>query len=156
SSGTTTTSNAATSSSTATTATLTAASGIPPLKQFVPADQPTSNKLGLEKFYQYTGINTGSGAAVLNNLASGNAAWNYNALSNPPRGAATFVRMTYNSLDASDSAMGFGWSLEASTVQRLGTPLDFHPRPHPTTITLTDGDGTSHLFVLGSDGVTWQ
>ena len=156
SSGTTTTSSAGSTSSAATAATLTAATGVPPLQQFVPADQPTSNKLGLEKFYQYTGVNTGSGSAVLNNLASGNAVWSYNAFSNPSRGFATFVRMTYNSLDTSDSSMGFGWSLSASTVMRLGTPLDFHPRPHPTTITLTDGDGTSHLFVLGSDGVTWQ
>jgi RHS repeat-associated protein len=128
---------------------------VPALAQPASVDQPTSNKLGLEKFYQYTGVNTGSGSSVLNNLASGNAVWSYNAFSNPSRGFATFVRMDYNSLDTSDSSMGFGWSLEASTVMRLGTPLDFHPRPNPTTITLTDGDGTGHLFVLGSNGV-WQ
>ena len=29
---------------------------------------------------------------------------------------------------------------------RLGTPLDFHPNPNPTEVTLTDGDGTSHGF----------
>jgi RHS repeat-associated protein len=143
------------SATTANTSVPAAANGVPPLQQFVPVDQPTSNKLGLEKFYQYTGVNTGAGSSVLNNLSSGNAVWSYNAFSNPSRGFATFVRMAYNSLDTSDSSMGFGWSLQASTVQRLGTPLDFHPRPNPTTITLTDGDGTSHLFVLGSTGV-WQ
>jgi hypothetical protein len=128
---------------------------VAPLAQLASVEQPTSNQLGLEKFYQYTGVNTGSGSSVLNNLASGNAVWSYNAFSNPSRGFATFVRMTYNSLDTSDSSMGFGWSLETSTVTRLGTPLDFNLPFHPTEITLTDGDGTSHLFVLGQDGV-WR
>jgi RHS repeat-associated protein len=128
---------------------------VAPLAQLASVEQPTSNQLGLEKFYQYTGIDTGSGSSVLNNLASGDAVWSYNAFSNPSRGFATFVRMAYNSLDTSDSSMGFGWSLEASTVTRLGTPLDFNLPFHPTEITLTDGDGTSHLFVLGQDGV-WR
>ena len=128
---------------------------VAPLAQLASVEQPTSNQLGLEKFYQYSGVNTSSGSSVLNNLASGNAVWSYNAFSNPSRGFATFVRMAYNSLDTSDSSMGFGWSLEASTVTRLGTPLDFNLPFHPTEITLTDGDGTSHLFVLGQDGV-WR
>jgi len=131
------------------------ANGVPPLTQPASVVQPTSNQLGLERFYQYTGVNTGSGSAVLNNLASGNAVWSYNAFSNPSRGFATFVRLAYNSLDTSDSSMGFGWSLSASTLMRLGTPLDFQPRPSPTTMRLTDGDGTTHLFVLGAGGV-WQ
>ena len=37
---------------------------------------------------------------------------------------------------------------QASSPIRLGTALDFHPNPHPTRVTLTDGDGTSHFFDL--------
>ena len=128
---------------------------VAPLTQLATVEQPSSGQLGLEKFYQYTGVATGSGSAVLNNLVNGNAVWSYNAFSNPSRGFATFVRTTYNSQDTSDSSMGFGWSLETSTVQRLGTPLDFDLPFDPTEVTLTDGDGTSHEFILGQNGV-WQ
>jgi YD repeat-containing protein len=66
--------------------------------------------------------------------------------------------MTYNSLDTSTSAMGFGWSLSASSLMRLGTPLQFHPpgQDWPTTIRLTDGDGTTHTFTLNTHGSTNQ
>jgi len=133
-------------------------SGVPtiaPLNQPASVAQPGSDQLGLEKFYQYTGVNTGSGSALLNNAANGNVVWSYNAFSNPSRGFATFVRLAYNSMDTSDSSMGFGWSLQASSLMRLGTPLDFHPNPNPTTITLTDGDGTSHWFTWNSSTSQW-
>jgi len=126
------------------------------LPQGASVTQPTSNLLGLEKFYQYTGVGTGSGTALLNNADAGNTVWSYNAFSNPSRGFATFVRLAYNSMDTSNSAMGFGWSLQASTLMRLGTPLDFHPNPSPTTVTLTDGDGTGHLFTFNSSTGQWQ
>jgi RHS repeat-associated protein len=125
------------------------------LKQAASVEQPSSDLLGLEKFYQYTGTDTGSGGSLLNNDDAGNAVWQYNAFSNPSRGFQTFVRMAYNSMDTSESSMGFGWSLQASTLQRLGTPLDFLPNKNPTTVKLTDGDGTSHLFTKNPDG-TWQ
>jgi len=133
-------------------------SGLPvigPLNQVTSVARAATNKLGLEKYYQYTGVNTGSGGALLNNDDTGNTVWSYNAFSNPSRGFATFVRMSYNSMDTSTSSMGFGWSLEASTLMRLGTPLDFHPNPNPTTITLTDGDGTSHAFTWNSTTSQW-
>lgn len=133
-------------------------SGVPaiaPLNQPASVEQPGSNLLGLEKFYQYTGVNTGSGSALLNNACNGNAVWSYNPFSNPSRGFATFVRLAYNSMDTTDSSMGSGWSLQASTLMRLGTPLDFHPNPAPTTITLTDGDGTSHWFTWNSATSQW-
>ncbi len=130
--------------------------GIAPLAQNQAVVEPTSDQLGLEKFYQYTGKNTGAGATVMANLASGNAVWSYNVFSNPSRGLATFLRMAYNSLDTSDSAMGFGWSLQASSVMRLGSPLDFHPNPNPTKVTLTDGDGTSHFFNFDSATGQWK
>jgi hypothetical protein len=127
---------------------------VPTLKQAASVDQPSSDLLGLEKFYQYTGTDTGGGGSLLTNEDAGNAVWQYSAFSNPSRGFRTFVRMAYNSMDTSESSMGFGWSLQASSLMRLGTPLDFLPNPHPTTVKLTDGDGTGHLFTKNSDG-TW-
>jgi RHS repeat-associated protein len=133
-----------------------AAGGVAGLAQKVGVEQPTSNELGLEKFYQYVGKNTGSGTAALVNQHSGNLVWSYDPIANPSRGPATFLRMTYNSLDTSASSMGFGWSLSAASVMRLGTPLQFHPpgQDWPTTIRLTDGDGTTHTFTLNKHGST--
>jgi YD repeat-containing protein len=135
-------------------ATTSAAGTVPALVQATSVQRSSSDLLGLEQYFQYTGVNTGSGASLLNNDDTGNVVWNYNAFSDPSRGFQTFVRLDYNSMDTSQSSMGFGWSLQASTLMRLGTPLDFHPQSHPTTVTLTDGDGTTHTFTLGSDG-TW-
>jgi RHS repeat-associated protein len=133
-----------------------AAGGVAGLGQKVGVERPTSNELGLEKFYQYVGKNTGSGTAALVNQHSGNLVWSYDPISNPSRGPATFVRLTYNSLDTSASSMGFGWSLSAASVMRLGTPLQFHPpgQDWPTTVRLTDGDGTTHTFTLNTHGST--
>ncbi|MBQ0894377.1 hypothetical protein KBX37_14940 [Micromonospora sp. U56] len=64
--------------------------------------------------------------------------------------------MSYNSLDTTDSVAGFGWSLQASSMMRLGTPLDFHPNPNPTKVTLTDGDGTSHWFTWDAATSQWK
>ncbi|MFE5026871.1 DNRLRE domain-containing protein [Streptomyces sp. NPDC056656] len=129
--------------------------GIPSLKQNVAVEDPTSNSLGLEKFYSYTGKNTGAGSSVMNNLASGNAVWSYNAFNNPGRGLNTFARFSYNSLDTSDTVLGAGWSGQTAGPVRLGAPLDFHPNPNPTEIRLPDGDGTTHVFAKQADG-TWK
>ncbi|MGP4050000.1 DNRLRE domain-containing protein [Streptomyces sp. 2A115] len=128
---------------------------IPALKQNVAVEDPTSNSLGLEKFYSYTGKNTGSGATVMNNLASGNSVWSYNAFNNPGRGLNTFARFSYNSLDTSDTVLGAGWSGQTAGPVRLGAPLDFHPNPNPTEIRLPDGDGTTHVFSKQPDG-SWK
>ncbi|MFF3288106.1 DNRLRE domain-containing protein [Streptomyces sp. NPDC003023] len=130
-------------------------SGIPPLKQNVAVEDPTSNQLGLEKFYSYTGKNTGAGSTVMNNLAAGNSVWQYNAFTNPGRGLSTFARFAYNSQDTSDTVAGHGWSFQAAGPIRLGAPLDFHPNPNPTEIRLPDGDGTTHAFRKQEDG-TWN
>ncbi|MDQ0844623.1 RHS repeat-associated protein [Streptomyces sp. V1I6] len=129
--------------------------GIPSLKQNVAVEDPTSNSLGMEKFYSYTGKNTGAGSTVMNNLAAGNTVWQYNAFTNPGRGLSTFARFAYNSLDTSDTVAGHGWSFQASGPIRLGAPLDFHPNPNPTEIRLPDGDGTTHVFRKQPDG-TWK
>ncbi|WP_075018058.1 DNRLRE domain-containing protein [Actinacidiphila rubida] len=133
----------------------TSSGGIGSLAQATGVEEPGSNQLGLEKFYQYTTRATGAGAALYSNASSGNTVWNYNAFSNPSRGFATFVRVSYNSLDTTDAAMGYGWSLQASTPTRLGSPLDFHPNPNPTEVTMTDGDGTSHVWTWNSTTSTW-
>lgn len=91
------------------------------------------------------------------NQFNGNAVFGYNAFSHPGRGLRTFLRMSYNSMDTEDSGAGPGWALSASTIQRLGTPLDFGAVSpgwcgHPATVTLTDGDGTSHRFRLNRNG----
>ncbi|GAA3815834.1 hypothetical protein GCM10022403_056700 [Streptomyces coacervatus] len=128
---------------------------IPPLKQNVAVEDPTSDSLGLEKFYSYTGKNTGAGSTVMNNLASGNTVWSYNAFTNPGRGITTFARFSYNSLDTSDTVSGAGWSAQLAGPVRLGAPLDFHPNPNPTEIRLPDGDGTTHVFTKQADG-SWK
>ncbi|MGW4163133.1 golvesin C-terminal-like domain-containing protein [Streptomyces sp. NPDC004788] len=128
---------------------------IPPLKQNVAVEDPTSNALGLEKFYSYTGKNTGAGSTVMNNLSSGNSVWSYNAFTNPGRGLTTFARFAYNSLDTSDTVTGAGWSAQLAGPIRLGAPLEFHPKPNPTEIRLPDGDGTTHVFTKQPDG-SWK
>jgi RHS repeat-associated protein len=127
---------------------------LPQLPQQIRVEDPTSDLLGLEKFYSYAGKNTGAGGAAMNNLYAGNTVWSYNALSNPSRGLSTFVRMAYNSLDTSASSMGFGWSLQTSTIQRLGSQLSFHPpgQKWPTQVRATDGDGTTNVWVLDTHG----
>ncbi|MER6919120.1 DNRLRE domain-containing protein [Streptomyces spiralis] len=129
-----------------------ASGGVAGLAQAETIEDPTSDQIGLEKFYSYAGKNTGAGSTVMDNLASGNAVWSYNAFTNPGRGLGTFTRFAYNSLDTSDTVMGPGWSPQASAPIRLGAALDFHPNPNPTEVTLVDGDGTSSVFTKQSDG----
>lgn len=127
--------------------------GVPPSKHEVTAEYPTSDQLGLEDFHAYAGKNTGAGSALMSNLHAGNAVWSYNSFSNPSLGFSTFLRLAYNSQDASSTPAGYGWSLQASSPVRLGTPLDFHPSALlPKQITLTDGDGTSHVFSKNKKG----
>ncbi|WP_214324798.1 DNRLRE domain-containing protein [Nonomuraea sediminis] len=131
-----------------------ASHGLPQLPQQIRIDSPTSDLLGLEKFYSYTGKNTGAGATALVNPYAGNLVWSYNAFSNPSRGAQTFVRMAYNSLDTSSASLGYGWSLQTSTLSKLGSQVYFHPpgQAWPSQVRLTDGDGTTHVWTLDTHG----
>ncbi|MEW2352547.1 RHS repeat-associated core domain-containing protein [Spirillospora sp. NPDC029432] len=129
-------------------------SGVEGLAQDVTVEDATSGQLGLEKFYQYSGVNTGSGSDIKVNQFSGNAVWGYTPFSHPSRGPTTFLRLAYNSLDTSDVYAGPGWTISASSVQRLGTPLQFSGGlpGHPASVTLVDGDGTSHVYKLNKNG----
>ncbi|WP_285749810.1 DNRLRE domain-containing protein [Lentzea sp. NBRC 105346] len=140
---------------------LSATGGIPALPQNVTVEDPTSDQLGLEKFYSYAGKSTGAGSNVLVNQFAGNTVWSYDAFANPGRGLNTFTRLTYNSMDTSATSLGQGWSLAASGLTRLGAYLELHPKgqDYPSRITLPDGDGTSHTFNLNkhnsSDPAQW-
>ncbi len=135
---------------------LSAGAGVEALAQAVAVDKPTSDELGTEAFYKYAGVDTGAGGAAQTNLHAGNGVWTYAPWSHPSRGDfSTFVNLTYNAGDTSGSSMGFGWSLRASSVTRLGSPLDFQPDLNPTTVVLTDGDGTSHTFSWDAATSQW-
>ncbi|ONI86988.1 hypothetical protein ALI144C_10125 [Actinosynnema sp. ALI-1.44] len=129
---------------------------VPTLNQDVRVENPTSDQLGLESFSSYTSVKTGAGGTVSVNQFSGNAVWGYNVFSNPSRGPSSFVRLNYNSKDTATAYGGPGWSIAASTLNRLGTPLDFTgvlPGVQwSEEIVLTDGDGTSHRWKLNRHG----
>src|SRR6266536_2638790 len=114
----------------------------------------TTGELGLENFYRYSGRASGTGSLTMVNLHTGNAIFTYDAFANPSRGHSTSVQITYNSLERDDSSMGLGWSLSATALTRLGSPLAFHPpgQSWPSDVTLVDGDGTSHVFKLDKHG----
>ncbi|MEU8888721.1 DNRLRE domain-containing protein [Streptomyces sp. NPDC048442] len=125
------------------------------LEQPVAVEDPTADRLGMEKYHSYTGKNTGAGSTFMSNLGSGNGVWSYNAFNNPGRGLNTFLRLSYNAQDTSDTQLGHGWSAQAAGPMRLGTMLDFHPDSAPGEVYITDGDGTQHLFKKQGDG-TWR
>ncbi|MEU3625157.1 hypothetical protein BS329_20935 [Amycolatopsis coloradensis] len=130
--------------------------GVPTHDQDVRVEEPTSDQLGLEQFYSYGGVATGAGGNLSVNQFSGNGVWNFDVLSNPSRGQASFVRLSHNTSDTSDAYAGYGWSVTTSTLNRLGTPLEFGGLlpgilGWPTTVTLVDGDGTSHVFELNKN-----
>src|SRR6266508_3163638 len=93
---------------------LSATSGIASLDQSVAVEEPTSDQLGVEKFYPYSGMSTGAGSLVMNNLFAGNTVWSYNAFANPSRGLSTFVRMAYNSQDTNGNTMTFTYEVRRS------------------------------------------
>ncbi|TGA90940.1 RHS repeat-associated core domain-containing protein, partial [Streptomyces sp. MZ04] len=129
--------------------------GIGGLEQATAVEDPTADRVGMEKHHAYTGKNTGAGSTLMSNLGSGNATWSYNAFTNPGRGINTFARFTYNAQDTSDSQLGHGWSAQTAGPLRLGSMLDFHPDAEPGEAYVIDGDGTQHLFRKQGDG-SWK
>ena len=131
------------------------AAQLPQLDQQIRVEDPTSDQLGVEHFYSYSSVATGAGSAAMVNNYAGNGVWSYLPFSHPSRGPDTSVAMTYNSLDTSRSSMGFGWSLRAATVQRLGSRLAFSPpgQTWPSQVRLLDSDGTTSVFTLETHGL---
>ncbi|WP_185749187.1 Ig-like domain-containing protein [Humibacillus xanthopallidus] len=138
--------------------------GNPPIDQPVVVDKDLEGHLGLERFWQYEGTDTGAGSQALTNVSNGNTLWRWSPFSAPGRGLATTVDLTYNSLeDHSESPAGNNVSLAVSGLTRLGNPLDIHPNRADTIsgrsnkyVTFTDGDGTTHKFTgtTQTDGTT--
>ncbi|MBA3780533.1 MAG: DNRLRE domain-containing protein [Nocardioides sp.] len=118
-------------------------------------EDPSSDELGLEKFGSFTGEATGEGSQMLVNLASGNAVWAHDLMGNPSVGPSTFVRMTYNAGDVTDAGTGFGWSVQASTLTRLGSRLSV-PSGKSTAkeMSFIDGDGTTHYYRIDDQAST--
>ncbi|MCW3002037.1 MAG: hypothetical protein JWQ20_1335 [Conexibacter sp.] len=58
-----------------------------------------STRLGLEKFWDYDSVDTGSGSQLLVNSDTGNLLWHDVPIVNPGRGLSTFVNIDYNSLE---------------------------------------------------------
>lgn len=130
---------------------------VPQARERVVVERAGSDRLGLERFYQYTRAEAGAGAAVAVNAANGNAATSWNLFAHPSLGPAAFLRLTHNTQDASDTVAGPGWSLSASTLTRLGSPLHFETGQNigigfPDSVRMIDGDGTSHTFRLDRHG----
>ena len=129
--------------------------GNKPIDQPVVVNRDLEGALGLERYWQYEGENTGAGSQTLTNVANGNVMWRWSPFFAPGRGLATMVDLTYNSLeDHSESPAGNNMSLSISGLTRFGYGLDIHPnradeisgRGAKKYVTLTDGDGTTHVF----------
>ena len=123
--------------------------------------------LGLERYYQYDGEETGAGMGHLVNVANGNSLLRWTPFQSPGRGLSTVMDLTYNSLEQkSESPAGNNWSLSISGLIRLGNPLDVHPNKADEIsgranrwVQFTDGDGTTHRFEgnQAADGtVYWE
>ncbi|MFD7156158.1 DNRLRE domain-containing protein [Kribbella sp. NPDC059898] len=111
-------------------------------------EDPTSNKLGLEKYLSYAGEETGGGSQLLTNLYNGNVVWSYDALSNPSIGPSAFVRLAYNSLDGLDAGAGYGVSVQAATLARVGSGLLVN---NSNVVSFIDGDGTTQFYRVATD-----
>ncbi|TGN66335.1 hypothetical protein EXE59_22035 [Nocardioides eburneiflavus] len=112
-------------------------------------EDASSNQLGLERWLTYAGEATGAGSGVMTNLYEGNLVWSYDPISNPSVGPSTFVRLAYNSTDVTDDGTGFGWSVQTSTLTRLGSRLSVPSSDNgaaPQEMTFIDGDGTTHVY----------
>ncbi len=121
-----------------------------PFEQAVAIDLKLPVGLGLERYYPYVGEPVGAGMENIVNVASGNSILRWTPFSSPGRGLSTVTDLTYNSQEGSSSSpLGPGWSLAISSLNRVGSPLDFSTAG---IVQLIDGDGTRHRFSVGSNG----
>ena len=111
--------------------------------------------LGLERYQQYDSTPTGPGSTAYVNVANANLVWQQHLLNNPGRGLNTFATLTYNDQQPSSGLsiinnlanygqVGQGFSLGISGITRVNEPLAIDQLAG--NITLTDPDGTQHLF----------
>jgi RHS repeat-associated protein len=136
-----------------------ASQGNQPLDRTVEVTRDSPDELGLERYQQYDGVDTGVGTASVN-LFNGNLAFSHAITTEPGVGLNTAVGLVYNSMEiGSTSPAGNGFSLGVSGLLPLGQHLDIHPNPDDLSagrstpwIGFTDSDGTYHRFVGNASG----
>jgi RHS repeat-associated protein len=125
-----------------------------------PQPERDRDRTGLEDWWQYDTTETGAGTQAHVNVSNGNLVWHSMPVTNLGRGLSTVVNLTYNSqqrrqlplletpleqaLDPYDEA-GKGFSIGASSLTRVNERLNVD-LADAGRITLTDPDGTRHLF----------
>ncbi len=129
-----------------------AAHGNKPLQDTVRVGVMTREQtLGLEPYYQYVSEELGLGMQSLANVATGDSIVRWRGFQAPGQGLSTAVQLTYNSregnCDAHQCPVGEGWSLAISSLTRFDIDgFRIHPPGNPSTVTLTDADGTTQEF----------
>jgi RHS repeat-associated protein len=125
-----------------------------------PVEDRADDRIGLERWWTYETTDTGAGTAAHVNLSNGNLVWHSEPIINIGRGLSTHVNLTYNSQQRVQlplletpveqllepySEVGRGFSLGVSSLTRLNERLNVDLAAGGR-ITLTDPDGTRHLF----------
>jgi RHS repeat-associated protein len=120
----------------------------------------TDELIGLEDWWHYRSTPTGAGSGAHVNVANGNLVWHTVPIVNPGRGLASVVNLTYNSHQRVQvplletpleqaftpyDEVGRGFSLGISSLTRLNERLNVD-LAGIGRVTLTDPDGTRHLF----------
>ncbi|WP_044640136.1 DNRLRE domain-containing protein [Risungbinella massiliensis] len=129
---------------------------VPTLNQYIRVESSGSRDLGIDGHNTTIDSDTGTGSASSVNLFRGNATFTYDVFDNPSHGFKTAVDITYNSLDTTDSSLGIGWSLNASSLMRIGSPSQNTAKVNSSDqivsgeVFLIDDDGTTHKFVYDS------
>ncbi len=135
---------------------------------FVPAQQVDrdADRIGLENWWSYESTDTGGETAAHVNLDNGNLVWHSTPMVNPGRGLSTVVNLTYNSQQRVQMPLvetpveqlyrpydeaGQGFSLGVSGPTRLNERLNVD-LAEAGRVTLTDADGTRHLFTAETPG----
>ena len=135
------------------------AHGVQPLDRSVEVTRDTPDALGLERYQQMHGVDTGVGTANIN-LYNGNLDFSHAITTEPGLGLNTVVGLNYNSSEvASVSPVGNGVSLALSGLIPLGQHLDVHPNAADTAagrtakwVGFTDADGSYHRFLGNASG----
>jgi hypothetical protein len=82
--------------------------GIQPLKKMLSSRSRARISSVWKSFFSCSGEDTGSASSIVENLYAGNVVFSYDPVHNPSRGALTFVRLTYNSMDNTSTSAGYG------------------------------------------------